>query len=83
MLLICTHKLFPNGILTLLGNLFYLFYQVLQIALRAIIKNKICTYEPQIDLCKTVVSGTYDGSCIKQKTRFALATLELINYLLA
>ena len=50
--------------------MFYLFYQVLQINFRFIIKNNICTYDPpafrdfQIGLCKTVVSGTYDGFVI-------------------
>ena len=35
--------------------------------LRVIIENNICTYDPlafrdfQIDLCNTVVSGTYDA----------------------
>ena len=36
-------------------------------------KNKICTHDPlafrdfQIDLCKTVVSGTYDGLALNGK----------------
>ena len=29
-----------------LGNIFYLLYQVLQINLRVVLKNNICTYDP-------------------------------------
>ena len=56
------------------GNIFYLLYQVLQINLPVIVKkNNICTYDPfafrdfQIGLCKTVVSGTYDGLALNGK----------------
>ena len=51
--------------------MFYLFYQ--QINLRIIMKNNICTYDLiafrdfQIDLYKTVVSGTYDGLALNGK----------------
>ena len=51
--------------------MFYLFfYQVLQIDLRVIMKNNICTYDPlafrhiQVGLCKTV---TYDGLALNRK----------------
>ena len=53
--------------------MFYLFYQLLQINLRVIMKNNICTYDLiafrdfQIDLCKTVVSGTYNGLALNGK----------------
>ena len=51
---------------------------MLQINLRVIIKNNICTYDLiafsdfQIDLCKTVVSDTYDGLTLNRKHRLHL-----------
>ena len=53
--------------------MFYLLYWVLQINLHAIIENNIYTYDPlafkdfQIRLCKTVVSGTFDGLALNGK----------------
>ena len=53
-------------LLNVIKNIYFLFiFQVLQIDLRVIIKNNICTYRSplafrdfQMGLCKTVVRGT-------------------------